>query len=441
MSRRLLLRSFRSMYRTGRWFRRRLTSTGKLVLAGMGASLVVGINTRLNLASQIFAFLLLILLLSAVSSIYFRPRVRVQRILPPCATAGETVCYTLRIENGGSRPQRGLRIIDELADAWPTDKEFVQHSDPNDQYRNPFDRFVGYPRWLWLVHQKRGATLTPAAIPFIPAQHIVEVTVSLTPQRRGYLHFQSCRIIRSDPLGIINAGVRIPLPGSLMVLPQRYAVTNPALPGSALYQPGGVTLAASTGDAEEFLALRDYRPGDSLRAMHWKSWAKMGKPIVKEYRPEYFTRHALILDTFVPTGGDIRLEAAISVAASFLCTLETQDNLLDLLFVGSKIHCFTAGRGLTNSMHLLQILACVTGTYQQPFAILHDAVLGHARQFSGCIVVLLSWDQARRQLVQSLRGRNIQTLALVITEDMTEVMEDQVVALPLDRLTEKLRQL
>jgi hypothetical protein len=43
--------------------------------------------------------------------------------------------------------------------------------------------------------------------------------------------------------------------------------------------------------------------------------------------------------------------------------------------------------------------------------------------------------------VQSLRGRNIQTLALVITEDMTEVMEDQVVALPLDRLTEKLRQL
>jgi hypothetical protein len=130
------------------------------------------------------------------------------------------------------------------------------------------------------------------------------------------------------------------------------------------------------------------------------------------------------------------------VAASFLCTLESQDNLLDLLFVGSKMHCFTAGRGLDNSMQLLKILACVTGTYQQTFATLQNAVLGHARQFSGCVVVLLHWDQARRQLVQNLRSRHIQTLALVITDGLVEAIEeDQVVALPMGQLTEKLRQL
>jgi uncharacterized protein (DUF58 family) len=431
------------MYRTGRWFRRRLTPTGHLILASMGASLVVGINTRLNLASQIFALLLPLLLLSVISSVYFRPRLRVQRILPPCATVGEAVRYTLRIENCSSRSQRGLCIIDELADTWPTDDEFLQRNDPNDQYRNPFDRFIGYPRWLWLVRQKRGAILTPVALPRIPARQTVTVTVSFTPQRRGYLYFQRCRINRPDPLGIINACVRIPMTDSLIVLPQRYAVNNPKLPGVALYQPGGIALAAApAGGAEEFVALRDYRPGDSLRTMHWKSWAKMGKPIVKEYRPEYFTRHALILDTFVPRGGDSRLEAAISVAASFLCTLETQDNLLDLLFVGSKLHCFTAGHGLDNSVQLLKILACVTGTYQQTFATLQNAVLGHARQFSGCIVVLLNWDQARRQLVQNLRGRHIQTLALVITDGVAETIEeDQVVALPMGQLTENLRQL
>ena len=47
--------------------------------------------------------------------------------------------------------------------------------------------------------------------------------------------------------------------------------------------------------------MRDYRPGDPLRRIHWKSWAKTGRPVVKEYQDEFFVRHGLILDTFQNT--------------------------------------------------------------------------------------------------------------------------------------------
>lgn len=59
-------------------------------------------------------------------------------------------------------------------------------------------------------------------------------------------------------------------------------------------------LSSSTGDAIEFVGTRDYREGDPPRNIHWRSWARRGAPVVKEYQEEYFCRIALILDTFLP---------------------------------------------------------------------------------------------------------------------------------------------
>ena len=91
--------------------------------------------------------------------------------------------------------------------------------------------------------------------------------------------------------------------------------------------------------------MRDYRPGDPLRRIHWRSWAKTDKPIVKEYQDEFFVRHALILDTFQKEAyGDV-FEEAISVAASFACTMGTQDSLLDLMFIGTEERGRAGGAG------------------------------------------------------------------------------------------------
>jgi hypothetical protein len=60
----------------------------------------------------------------------------------------------------------------------------------------------------------------------------------------------------------------------------------------------------------------------------------------------------LILDTFIARPGSDAFEEAVSVAASFACTLPTQESLLDLLFVGPQAFCFTAGRGLAHTEHL-----------------------------------------------------------------------------------------
>src|SRR5439155_587474 len=143
------------------------------------------------------------------------------------------------------------------------------------------------------------------------------------------------------------------------VRPQRGLVLleDLALPGVRKYQRGGVALAGAVGDSEEFVSLRDYRPGDPLRRVHWRSAARVGRPVVKEYQDEFFVRHALVLDTFAEREESDVFEEAVSVAASIACSIQTKDSLLDLLFVGPETYCFTAGRGLGHTDHMLEVLA------------------------------------------------------------------------------------
>ncbi len=214
----------------------------------------------------------------------------------------------------------------------------------------------------------------------------------------------------------MSAFVSLPLPQSLLILPRRYPLPPLALPGTTKYQAGGVAFASNVGLSEEFIALRDYRPGDPLRHIHWRSWAKAGKPIVKEFEDEFFTRHALILDTFIEDPRSEIFEEAVSVAASFACTVLTQESLLDLLFVGPEAYCFTAGRGLAYTDQMLEILASVRACVDRPFRTIETLVLNHASAVSGCICVFLSWDDARRNLVEKLKFLGVPLLVLVITE-------------------------
>jgi uncharacterized protein (DUF58 family) len=175
-------------------------------------------------------------------------------------------------------------------------------------------------------------------------------------------------------------------------------------------------MAANVGQSDEFVALRDYRRGDPVRHIHWRSWAKMGRPIVKEFEDEFFTRHALVLDTFTDDPRGEEFEEAVSVAASFACTIQTQESLLDLLFVGRQAYCFTSGRGLAHADQMLEILASVRACPEGTFASLEQLVLDHVGAVSGCIFVLLAWDEPRRELVRKLRMLGVPVLVLVVAE-------------------------
>jgi uncharacterized protein (DUF58 family) len=411
--RRLLFRAFHWTWVVQQWLSRRFTWPGYLVLGGVLAASVVGLDTNRTLAYQVFAFLVVLLAVALLASLFFRGSFAARRSLPRFATAGEPLAYGLIIGNGGRSTQDGLMVFEDTADPRPSLPEFLAAREPGEERRNWFDRTVGYPRWMWLIERRRGARLPERPLPAILPGDEVEVRMETVPVRRGRLRLVGVTLARPDPFGLFRGFIRVPAPQSLVVLPRRYPVPDLDLPGTRKYQQGGVALAASVGDSEEFASLRDYRPGDPLRRIHWRSWARMGKPIVKEYQDEFFVRHALVLDTFGAPGE--LFEEAISVAASFAVAIPTQDSLLDLMFVGPEAYCFTAGRGLAHTERILEVLAGVEPCAGKPFAALRNAVLERYGELSGAICVLLDWDAERRAFVEALRGAGVPTLTLVVT--------------------------
>jgi len=407
------------MYRffsgTGYRARRRLTNAGWMVLIGILAAILMGSDTENTVVYQAFPILLFLFVGAAVCSWFFRARFSATRLLPRFGTVGRPFHYRIIVKNLSPTTQADLTLLENLPDPRPSFKEWKTMQMADERKIRPF-RFS--PR---RANPYQIAVVKEAAVPSIPRKEDVEVRMQLEPLRRGVLRFDGVTLARPDPIGLFRAFVRVPLPQTAVILPRRYSLPPIAMPGSLKYQQGGVAMTSSVGRSDEFVSLREYRRGDPYRHIHWRSWAKTGKPIVKEFEDEFFVRHALILDTFTDDPRSEAFEEAVSVAASFACTLITQESLLDLLFIGPEAYCFTAGRGLAHADQMLEILASVRACSDKPFDNLEHLVLEHIAVVSGCICVFLAWDEPRRKLVEKLEVLGIPVMVLLIIEAGSEL--------------------
>lgn len=390
---------------------RRITAPGRAVVVGALVAAMMGIDPDNTVGYQAFTLLFALLVVGTVFTFYFRLRFSVVRQLPRFGTAGQPFHYRVAVRNLTPRTQTGLTLLENLSDPRPSYREWKAQRMDDEKRVRPFR----------LSRRRRAnpfqlATVMEAAVPPVAARQEVQAEVQLTPLRRGVLHFDSVSLARTDPFGLFRTFVKQPLPQSVLILPRRYWLPPVALPGVLKYQQGGVALASNVGQSDEFVALREYRRGDPIRHIHWRSWAKVGKPIVKEFEDEFFVRHAMVLDTFTERPHSDEFEEAVSVAASFACTVLTQESLLDLLFIGPEAYCFTAGRGLAHADQMLEILASVRPCSDRPFSSLETLVLNHASALSGCICVLLAWDEERRDLVRKLKALGLPVLVLVVFE-------------------------
>jgi uncharacterized protein (DUF58 family) len=414
MLKRYLFRFYRWLSGLNFWFRQRFTAAGFLTLWGLIVSGVIGLDTNFTIAYQIFWFLLCLLGLSVAWGLLSRARFSAVRQLPRFGTVDVPLAYGVAIHNETRRRQCDLQVSEIPPDSRPTLGQFLRSREPEEEKRNWFDRLFGHYRWRWLLNKNRAFENSPQEIPVIAAGDVASLTQTLLARRRGVLELGELRVSWPDPFGLFRARHRVKTPQRVVILPKRFPVRPLNLPGTVKYQPGGVTLASSVGQSEEFVSLREYRPGDPLRHIHWRSWAKTEKPIVKEFLDEFFVRHALVLDTFCGAGQEDLFEDAVSVAASFACTIPDQESLLDLMFVGPEAYCFTAGRGVAPPERMLEILAAVTPCADQPFNSLERLILRHVAEVTSCVCVLMDWDEPRQRLVRQLRGLHVPVQAYVM---------------------------
>jgi len=392
------------------FFARRIRPAGIGLLVLLIVTSMIGVGPPKDSAYQIFSFTLALIVIAVPWVLFRRAKgLKARRLLPRYATVGEEVRCTLHVTNHGPKSIVAAWLSETPPDPRPPVELFINTREPDEETRNAYDRYFAFYRWRWLLERRRlyegGKSDRPLELK--PGDS-TDVTIELTPNRRGVVRLDDLRVLLPDPFGLFQrcSPVEAP-PATLTVLPMRHRVPRIELPGSARFQIGGEVSSNAIGTSGEFVGLREYRPGDPLRQIHWKSWARTGRPIVKELENTFFPRYGLVLDTFPDEGDDHLFEDAVSIAASFAATIDTRESLLDLMFIKDKAHTVTVGRGLARTEVLLEVLAGVEAERIVRFDTLSKLVLRHREELTSCLIVLCGWSDERSEFVASLTRRGL----------------------------------
>lgn len=372
-----------------RSYRARLTTRGQYLLWTVLLIGTLGLDTRRNQVFKVFAILAAIAAVAAVFALVPSPRVHVECLLPSRVTALAPATIRARVSVARS--------------SWRRDLCFSLPPPYGGGER------IQFTPWRTFLESK--------------LDEPVEVTAQLFASRRGRYELRGPEVRGSDPLRLALTREQALPDQVLLVYPRFYSMENFIVPLGRKYQPGGIPLASSTGDAIEFVGTREYREGDPIKHIHWPSFARRGEPVVKEFQEEYFCRIAVILDTFHAPGAKAEderaFESAISVTASIADFFSKGEYIVDILAAGPDIYEVSAGRSLAYLDNILDVLACLEPCAQPPFQTISPVLFDKLAQITTVVAVLLDWDDQREEFLRRVKMLGAAVRVIIVREGET----------------------
>jgi uncharacterized protein (DUF58 family) len=237
--------------RLGWWrrLRRRLPAPRRLSFTREGRLIVVlsigvgfaAINTGNNLLYLLLGWLLSFIIASGLLSEMTLKQLKVERRPPPRVFAGEPFLMEVVIHNA-KRNRASFSIeVEDLVDTTPLDK-----------------------RCYFLK---------------IPPGKSQRTSYRHTYVRRGLYTLDGYRVATKFPFALFRKSRDVDAPLDVLVYPARVAVPRPPPRTTSR----GEANADRLGRRGEFFGLRERRSGDDHRDIHWRSSARTGRLLVREY--------------------------------------------------------------------------------------------------------------------------------------------------------------
>lgn len=203
--------------------------------------------------------------------------------------------------------------------------------------------------------------------------------------RRGRYQFGPISVASRFPLGLIERARVFPARDEILIYP-RLGRLRTGWQRELLHASELVTIPQSRSGLydDEFHRLREYRPGDNPRAIHWRSSARRNELILREYHQSREHNLIVVLDLWAPPSpvpSDVdRVEWALSLVGT-LCLEHrraSRESSIRLLASGSSQQTWEGQASAASLEDLFDVLAVLeSGPGNFPESLAHEA-LQHA---------------------------------------------------------------
>ncbi|CAM3932265.1 DUF58 domain-containing protein [Nocardioides zeicaulis] len=152
-------------------------------------------------------------------------------------------------------------------------------------------------------------------------------TYQVRSELRGQFDIGPMTVRVTDPFGFVELGRTFHATSRLTVTPRTTVLPTIPLGGAWTGSGDNRPRAFATGSAED-VTVREYRRGDDLRRVHWRSSARVGELMVRREEQPWQSRATVFLDNRGTShrgqGAASSLEGAVSAAASIAVHLTRQ---------------------------------------------------------------------------------------------------------------------
>jgi uncharacterized protein (DUF58 family) len=383
----------------------RLFSLSALMILPVGGLFLLHSLLQPDARVRILVLVMLSLLLTDfLLGCIFWPRLKIKRILPGRVCAGQPFVIEYHLENRRRLPALSLEL----------------------------DAGLG-------VHWFR--CLKAPALKMLGARESTTIQGTFLAKQRGKYFLGQLWAMSSFPFSICRHSSIHKSCDYLIVHPPCHSLQELHLPSGVKLQKSGLERVMKVSEAMEFQGCRDYREGDNPRHIHWRSSARRGDLVVREFQDEYLSRTALIVDTCLrrpkrspslsrttrqilnffkgkgmlwPDGTVPELEAALSLTAAIAEFLLKGECLIDLFAAGKDVRHLQAGRQVATLKNLLDILSEIEPEPSPSLQELKEEVFEEIGGLGNAIVILLGYDQERRDFVAKLQERGVSVKLLLI---------------------------
>jgi uncharacterized protein (DUF58 family) len=209
-------------------------------------------------------------------------------------------------------------------------------------------------------------------VPGIPGGDREVLHYDLRAAARGRYTIGPLAVRLSDPFGLAQVTSELAGTTDVIVHPRVESLTAPGL-GGELASSAATRIRYLFTQGDEFYTTREYRDGDDLRKVHWRSSAKRGQLMIRQEERPWQARALLAVDlrrdAHRGQGGRASFERAVSAVASIAVRLAASGYELALVTDdGRQAHPAGAGDQATAILDFLASVEPTPGRSLVPLA-------------------------------------------------------------------------